>query len=231
MTKAIAIGSIVSIFFALTAWGSYDIQTNYFVRSTNAGVNGGIALTFDDGPDPVYTPQILSILSKYNIKATFFVIGKKVEKHPDLLKQIYAEGHTIGNHSFSHSNLLPTFTTSKLIKDIDECNKVIEHTIHQPVLFFRPPFGVTNPRYGRMLRKLRMTSVGWSIRSYDTVARNKDELLKNIEKKLHNNAIILLHDHLSVTTDALESIIQLCQKNSYEIKSLEQLIGKYESNV
>jgi peptidoglycan/xylan/chitin deacetylase (PgdA/CDA1 family) len=108
--------SFSSLYLAATAYGSFKIQANYFLKSINKGQRKSIALTFDDGPDPDTTPIILEILKQKNVKATFFVIGKKAEKYPELLRQIDEEGHIVANHSYSHHNLIAFFSTEKLKK-------------------------------------------------------------------------------------------------------------------
>ena len=107
--------SILILFSIVVVLGSSFIQLNYFVKSINKGVNKGVAITFDDGIDSELTPQILDVLKKENVKATFFVIGNKIEQQKSILIRIHNEGHTIGNHSFSHTKKLTLFTTTKQI--------------------------------------------------------------------------------------------------------------------
>ena len=105
--------SILVIFYLIaTAYGSFQIRANYFVTSIHKGKKKSIALTFDDGPHPENTPRILDILKDKGVKATFFVIGKNAEKYPDLLRRIDAEGHIVGNHSYSHNQLIASFQKS-----------------------------------------------------------------------------------------------------------------------
>ena len=101
-----------------------------------------VALTFDDGPDPIHTPRILNILEENNIKATFFLIGSKIETYPELVKRIYEEGHIIGNHTFS----TPSYTlwnSNKIYEDIRKTNDIIYKITGKFPFFFRPPSGVT----------------------------------------------------------------------------------------
>jgi len=226
------LGGIVISYCIATGYGSYQIKSNYFIKSINKGKNKGIALTFDDGPDPVSTPKILTILKESGVKATFFVIGKKAELYPDLVRQIDEEGHVIGNHSYGHQYTIGFFSTKRLTNDIEKCNEIIFRTIGKTPAFFRPPFGVTNPRYAPALKSNRLISVGWNLRSLDTQARNKYQVIDKIISKLKNKDIVLLHDHLPVTADALTDIIEHCKNKRLRIEPLSKLIGKesYASN-
>ena len=214
------------IYLLFIAYASSAIQANYFIKSINAGKKKSIALTFDDGPDPEFTPRILRVLDEKNISATFFVIGKKAEKYPGLLQQIIDEGHEIANHSYSHNPMIAFFTTSRLTEDLARCNEIIHKTIGKTPAFFRPPFGVTNPRYATALRDNNLTSIGWSLRSMDTRTRNKSRLIDRIISKLKQGDIILFHDHLAVTADALGEIIEQIIDRDIIIQPLSKVINK-----
>ncbi len=216
---------VILLFLSIVAIGTSFIQLNYFVESINKGNNKGIALTFDDGPNSEITPQILAILEKENIKATFFVIGNKIKKNESLLKKINNQGHLIGNHSYSHNNQITLYLTKKLKADIIKCNEIIEQVIAKKPLFFRPPFGVTTPRYKRALKQLNMQSIGWSIRSFDTQSKNKELLYKKITKQISDGSIILFHDTQQITLDVLPGIIQFCKINGINIVPLHELIN------
>ncbi|MCF0062253.1 polysaccharide deacetylase family protein [Dyadobacter chenwenxiniae] len=218
--------AIALAYLAVTAYGSFNIQANYFLKSTSRGKRKSIALTFDDGPDPETTPRILDMLREKNVKATFFVIGKRAEKHPELLLRIDEEGHIVGNHSYSHHYLIAFFSTEKLKNDLDRCSGIIAGILGKTPKFFRPPFGVTNPRYARVLRNLKLDSVGWSLRSLDTKARNKYEIINRVISAVNAKDIILLHDNRKVTADSLEDLIEHCLQKGIKIEPLSKLIQK-----
>ncbi|ACT93210.1 polysaccharide deacetylase family protein [Dyadobacter fermentans] len=222
----IVLAAIALLFVSVTAYGSAQIQANYFLKSINRGKIRAISLTFDDGPDPDSTPRILDTLLENNLKATFFVIGRKAVSHPELLRRIVEEGHTIANHSYSHHYLIALFSTQKLQTDIQRCNDAIRDITGHVPLFFRPPFGVTNPRYAAVLKDLQMQSIGWSLRSMDTRAKNKYQLIRKIISKLKAKDIVLLHDHLPLTADTLPDIIGHCREMGIKIEPLPRLIGK-----
>jgi peptidoglycan/xylan/chitin deacetylase (PgdA/CDA1 family) len=217
---------IAIAYLACTAYGSYNIEANYFIDSLNIGKTKGVALTFDDGPDPETTPAILAILKAANVKATFFVIGKKAALYPDLLRQIDDEGHAVANHSYSHSFGIGFFSTKRLSGDIAKCNEAIRAVIGKTPVLFRPPFGVTNPRYKTALKDNGMTSVGWSLRSLDTQAKNKYQIIDKVMSKLKRKDIVLLHDNIPVTVAALEDIIEHCKNKRLHLEPLSKVINK-----
>lgn len=213
--NVIVIGVCLGVYVAITALGSSKIGLNYFLTSQSTiKENNQVLLTFDDGPDETYTPLILDQLKENNIKAVFFLIGKKAEANPFLVRRIVNEGHTIGNHSYSHHNLLPLFSTDKLFEDIDQCTQILFSISGLTTQLFRPPFGVTTPRYASSMKKTGMFSVGWSLRSMDTVCTDAKQLLNKIDRNVKGNDIILLHDTQRVTSDAISDIIALIRNKN-----------------
>ncbi|TKT90934.1 polysaccharide deacetylase family protein [Dyadobacter frigoris] len=222
----IILGLIVIFYLASTTYGSFQIRANYFVKSIHKGNKKSVAFTFDDGPDPEITPRILAVLKEKGVKATFFVIGEKAEKYPDLLRQIDEEGHIVANHSYSHNHLIGFFSKKRLNQDLTHCNEAIIAALGKSPVFFRPPFGVTNPRYANVLKGLKMQSIGWSLRSFDTRAKNKYQLIEKVISNLKRRDIVLLHDNRAVTADALEDLIEHCFNKNIEIQPLSIIINK-----
>ena len=153
------------------------------------------------------------------------MIGKKVEQHPELLKEMDQQGHTIANHSYSHSNTIAFFSRQKLLDDISDCSAAIEKVIHKKPLFFRPPYGVTNPRYPTVLSKLKLQSIGWTVRSFDMQFKESRKLLKRITGLLNKGSIVLLHDTQQVTLETLPLLIEYCRNKKIKIVSLPELIN------
>lgn len=222
----LVLSSVALIYVAILAYGSFKIQANYYLTSIHKGKRKSVALTFDDGPDEENTPRILRILKDKNVKATFFVIGKKAEKYPHLIRQIDEDGHIIGNHSYSHNYLIAFFSSKKLKADLMRCNEVIAGIIMKSPMLFRPPFGVTNPIYASVLKELKLSSIGWSLRSLDTRAKNKYQLISRILGILQKRDIILLHDNQRVTAESLEDIIEHCVQKGIKIEALPRVIDK-----
>ncbi len=183
-----------------------------------------IAITFDDGPDPKITPQVLSILDKYNAKATFFCIGKHIEDNKELLKEIDKKGHIIGNHTWSHDLWFDLFSYKRMQADIEKTNGLIFEIINKKAKLFRPPYGVTNPALKRALKRLNFQTIGWSIRSLDTI-KSTEKTLKRIKKGLSTGDIILFHDNREHIVDILESFLEYAKSENYEIVTLDELLN------
>ncbi len=208
--------------------GSYKIQLNYFIKSVNQIAEKGVVLTFDDGPDPETTPQILQILEEYQVKATFFVIGDKAEQHAEIIKDIDQKGHTIGNHSYSHSNWIPFFRVKKLKADFDLCSEIVFSIIGKRMNWMRPPFGATSSKYTGFLKKTNLQAVGWSFRSMDTVAKSSSALAEKTAKAITEGKgqIMLFHDTKKVTVEALPKILQTLKQKGIKVLPLSGNIEK-----
>jgi len=167
----------------------------YYLPVVSRGKSGeqAVALTFDDGPDPFSTPELLRLLSKHRVQATFFVTGKNASEHPDLVKEIVRQGHTIGNHTYSHDSLLLLKGRHHLLNEIEKAQNVLQDLGVIP-LAFRPPAGVTGPGLDPVLRRLNLFTVNFSCRANDCGNRRIRNLSKKILKRVHPDDIILLHD-------------------------------------
>ena len=184
-----------------------------------------VAITFDDGPDTVKTPVILDILQKHDAQATFFCIGMNLARNEHILKRIFAEGHLIGNHSYSHSNWLDLFSSAKIRAELLKTDQLICEIIGKRPLFFRPPFGVVNPTMNRAVNMMHWQTVCWSIRSFDTSASNPEKKIERILKQLKPGAIILLHDFTPFTEIHLARLITGIREAGYTIVALDKLLG------
>jgi peptidoglycan/xylan/chitin deacetylase (PgdA/CDA1 family) len=180
-----------------------------------------IALTFDDGPNAITTPKILSILKKYEIKAVFFCTGKQLENNLSLAQRIADEGHIIGNHTFNHNQLFPFYSVKKMSLEIEKCGKIIEKINQKNTeKFFRPPFGVTNPNLRKALKNKGYRVIGWNIRSLDTVISSPNRLLNYVMNKITPGSIILFHDTKPQTVDILEKLIISSKEKGYDFSTL-----------
>jgi len=153
----------------------------------------GVALTFDDGPDPESTPEILALLAKHGAKATFFVTGKQALRYPEIMTAILSQGHTIGNHSYNHDNFIMCKSTKALRNEIADAQQVFYGLGIVP-LAFRPPVGITNPKLGNVLDQMGMYALNFSRRAADLGNRRIKHLAGRILKGLTANDIIMLHD-------------------------------------
>jgi peptidoglycan/xylan/chitin deacetylase (PgdA/CDA1 family) len=157
-----------------------------------------IHLTFDDGPHPIATPRVLQELENRNIKATFFLLGQNVQKFPELVHQIHAQGHQIGNHSFTHNNLF--FKNKIFVRDkILRTKEMLESIIGKHSQYFRPPYGYFNWSTLSVLRDIGFTCVLWNVDSKDYRLNSKINVSRRVIHKTKNGSILLLHDNLETS--------------------------------
>lgn len=215
-------------FVALTSWGSFDIRQNYFLRAycNNPMVKERkIALTFDDGPHEM-TEKVLDLLQNYNAKATFFCIGTQIEKYPEIMKRIVAEGHIVGNHTYSHSKSFGFFSSKKVKEEILQNDALLCRFTHQKIKLFRPPFGVTNPNVAKAVAATKHTVVGWNIRSLDTVIQREDKIFGRIKNSIRPGGIVLLHDTSLKTVRVLEQLLLFLQSEKYDTVTIDKLLNR-----
>ena len=210
---------------------SFNIRWNFFVKSIHSGKSNGrkIALTFDDGPHAEFTLKVLEILEKHNAKATFFCIGKNIKNYPEVIKKISENGHLIGNHSFSHSNFIDFNGKKSWLKEIEKTDLEIEKITGKKTRFFRPPFGVTTPHLADALRKSGHTSIGWNIRTYDTVQKSPEKIVQKVLKQIKPNSIVLLHDRHEIILPILEQLLPNLARQNYEFVAINDLINEKPS--
>ena len=221
---------LIALFLLLLVVGSFSMSHNFFLKSftrLDSYQSDAIALTFDDGPHPLYTPEVLALLKKYKVKATFFCIGKNAEKYPELVQQIVAAGHTIGNHSYSHKTYIGFKGTKCWIEELEKTDVVLEGILNKKPVLFRPPYGVTTPHLAKAIEYTKHTVIGWSLRTYDTSPiRHKDAMLKSIQSNIEPGAVILLHDTHKNIPYILEHTLIYLQHHGYKTVSVNELIDE-----
>ena len=218
---------VILIWLGINAFGSSRISSNYHVKAfcnNPLETEKKIALTFDDGPS-TFTLEVLELLKKYDVKATFFCIGKNIEAHPEILKQIIADGHLVGNHSYSHSKFFDFYNAKKIQEEIQKTDELLEKYTSKKINFFRPPYGVTTPSIRRALEKTKHKVIGWNIRSLDGGTKNQELIFNRIIKRLSPGGIVLLHDTASHSVLVLEQFLQFLQQNNYQVVSIEELLN------
>ncbi|MXS71326.1 polysaccharide deacetylase family protein [Flavobacteriaceae bacterium W22] len=213
------------LFSGMVIWGSFDIQLEYFVNSFihKRTKIKEVALTFDDGPTE-FTPKFLDLLKENNVKATFFCIGKQIEKYPEIFQRIISEGHTIGNHTYSHSKNTGFLSTSKMIEEIEKCDEVMLKIGNVKTNLYRPPFGVTNPNIAKAIKKTKKNSIGWNVRSLDTVIMDEKKILRRVTKDLKKGSIVLLHDTSEKTYQVLVELLLFLEREKYSTFTVDSLI-------
>ncbi|KKN17360.1 hypothetical protein LCGC14_0966560, partial [marine sediment metagenome] len=200
---------------------------NYHVISLNNNKeisNTWVSITFDDGPNSEFTPKVLELLEAYGAKATFFCIGKQVEDHPDIVLQILEEGHSIGNHTYSHSKSFGFFSSEKVIAELNSTKNIVKSLTDRQMMLYRPAFGVTNPQIEKAVKHLGLHSIGWSVRSLDTTSRSEARIFNRIATKVKKGDIILLHDTSDKTVGVLERLLVILQHKNLQSVPVEQLL-------
>ncbi|GLV55835.1 hypothetical protein KDH_26790 [Dictyobacter sp. S3.2.2.5] len=188
-----------------------------------------VAFTFDDGPNITYTPQILAILRQFNLHATFFAIGQHILAYPHITKAVYAAGHTIGNHSWSHP-LLTALKPMQVLWQMEYTNQVIQQTIGIKPTLMRPPYGAINRMSHIQIENTGLLPVLWNVDSEDWKHLGVHTIVQTTLQETRNGSIILMHDgggDRSQTVAALPLIIRLLEQRGYSIVPMQQLLDHY----
>lgn len=193
-----------------------------------------IALTFDDGPDPEVTPQILDTLKEFNARATFYCIGRHSEQYPALMQRIVAEGHALGNHSYQHARTLNFRGAAFQQREIQHANDVIRRFAPtQPSITYRPPVGLKNPPLAKVMDRLRMPVVAWSVHSRDTRSSNPEKIARRVLNRLRPGDIVVMHDGHDLqgksrpaTADALRRILDGVRERNLKPVTIGELLGQ-----
>lgn len=183
-----------------------------------------VALTFDDGPEENYTPDILRILAQYRAHATFFVIGGHVRAHPDLLRQIHLLGHEIGNHTLSHERAKPVTR-----QEIDACDALIRRVTGLPPLYLRPPGGHMNERILELAKTSHHIVVMWSVDARDWARPGTGHIVRSVVDKVHPGDIVIFHDgggKRAQTVTALATILARLSAGGYRFLTMTELLSE-----
>jgi peptidoglycan/xylan/chitin deacetylase (PgdA/CDA1 family) len=183
-----------------------------------------IALTFDDGPHPAYTPKLLAILKRYNVKATFFLVGEMAERSPDLVRAEAAAGHSLGNHTYHHVSL-PKIPDEDVATEIKSCGQVLRSITGRAPRWFRPPGGEYDPHVAQVSEALGYTMVLWTDDPGDYASPGRQVILSRTLRKIGNGGILLLHDGIQQTVDVLPQIIETLQRQGYEFVTVDEMIA------
>ncbi|WP_417887462.1 polysaccharide deacetylase family protein [Zunongwangia sp.] len=205
---------------------SANIRWNFFLKGYhhNTAATNKICITFDDGPSD-YTLQILDILDKYNAKACFFCIGQHMEKHPEIVKEIYKRGHVIGNHTYSHTRKMGFLSSKTLVREIEACDIVAYDLLQLKLNFFRPPFGIINPNTKKAIEKTGHHVIGWNLRTYDAIINDKEKIVVKIKRRLQAGDVVLLHDNKQQTLAILEQLLMIVEAKHYQAISPDKLFN------
>lgn len=212
-------------------WASASIRSGVYVRAfcrekTDRKV---VYLTFDDGPHPPETERVLDVLREHGARATFFLIGSNVSGNEAVLRRMLEEGHALGLHTYSHADTFPLLSFDKMLADVNEGKRAVESVAGKKISLFRPPFGVTNPTIAKVVRTLGLHTVGWDVRSFDTMFCKSSEhsykqsghdwyvpVVERIMKQVRPGSVILLHDRLDGTCSLLALLLDNLAASGYD---------------
>jgi peptidoglycan/xylan/chitin deacetylase (PgdA/CDA1 family) len=193
--------------------------------------SGGVALTFDDGPHPVTTRNVLEILRAAKISATFFVIGRKVDAHPEVVREIVADGHSLGVHGYDHDWLYALKPPAIVAADIERARAAVEQAVGLRPSWFRPPIGHVSPRTAAGAKRAGVEMVGWSVRGLDGLSRaDPRAVAARVERGLRGGALVLLHDAAErddfspAALEALPLVLQAIARRGLRVLPLEAVI-------
>ncbi len=228
------LGIIAGIVFTLQAVlpGTHFYGPTFSEVKTSRKV---VALTFDDGPNPPYTGQVLDILREEGVPATFFVIGKNAEKHPELLKRMIAEGHEVGNHTYIHGDLLKADRTT-IADEVDRTNRIIRDITGAPAKVVRPPHGFRDAVVLEVMAERGLKVVEWSVSCRDWTNPGVETIVSRTLDKVKSGAVILLHDGDGVaacapraqTVAAARRIIRELKSQGYKFVTVDEILKTEE---
>ncbi|MEY8339581.1 polysaccharide deacetylase family protein [Lachnospiraceae bacterium 62-35] len=219
---------LIFIFFAAALFLKRDLTAVFISESQDIPINTFsqnqehkfIALTFDDGPHPIYTPELLDGLASRDVKASFFVIGKNIQGNEEIVKRIAEEGHLIGNHTTTHI-MLTSKSQENACEEIELTNqKIFEITGMRPA-YIRPPFGSWSEQLECIIP---MDVILWNIDPLDWKIQNKEQIVSHVVKHAKNGSIILLHDSYKTSVEAALEIIDTLTREGYTFVTAEELL-------
>ncbi|MEW6623483.1 MAG: polysaccharide deacetylase family protein [Bacillota bacterium] len=209
-----------------------DLATEFFGVFHRSGPEEQkiIALTFDDGPDDNFTPKILDILKEHKVPATFFVMGRRCELFPEVVSRMANEGHIIGNHTYTHPNIVK-LSNKKALKELSDTDKIVKEIAGYTPFLFRSPYGSLDREKTKLIVNSGYNIIAWNVDSLDWRGLSADEVKTNILENVIEGSIILQHsaggigEDLSGTVQALDEIIKVLKKDGFEFVTVDKLLG------
>jgi peptidoglycan/xylan/chitin deacetylase (PgdA/CDA1 family) len=210
----LALGIVVLNHLAITAAGLWPrsawLGPNLTRLPVSSARRGEVAITIDDGPDPEVTPRVLDLLARYGAQATFFCVGERIERHPDLARDIMRRGHDIENHTQRHRHSFSFLGPRGMLAEIRGAQDTITRVLGVRPRFFRAPAGLRNPFLEPVLCRLGLRLASWTRRGFDTVDGNADEVYRRLSRSLRGGDILLLHDgHAAAARDGAPVILEV----------------------
>jgi len=225
-------GGVAGAVASAAGYQTMSPKGQWYGRSL-VGLPGGsrkLALTFDDGPNDPYTLRLLEVLRRHDVPATFFLIGRYVTKRPDIVRELINLGHAIGNHTFSHPNLIFA-SAGQTRRELEQCQQALADAVGVQCSLFRPPFGGRRPGTFRVARQLGLEPVMWRVTGWDWKAKGEDYIERKVCQQVRGGDVILLHDggpnafgaDRSQTVTATDRLIARYKSQGYEFVTVAQM--------
>lgn len=192
------------------------------IKESEIGRKRRIALTFDDGPHGINTLKILQLLDEYNAKATFFMLGNRVDFYPNIAKEISKRGHELGNHTWDHKDLT-TLSKEEIHKEIQMTSDAIQKATEKEPTVFRPPYGIINDQVDNTIS---LPTVLWTVDTKDWKTHNAKKILSEVKRNVKDGSIILMHDIHNSTVEAVDLVLQYLKEQDYECVTVSELNTK-----
>jgi peptidoglycan/xylan/chitin deacetylase (PgdA/CDA1 family) len=221
MLEAVLVGTAALTAAAAAAYQSMATTGQWYGRTFTGLARGEkrLALTYDDGPNDPHTLRLLNVLARHDVRATFFLIGRYVQRRPDIAREIVRAGHVIGNHTFTHP-LLIFRSETEIRRELSDCRAALDAAVGEHSNLFRPPFGGRRPAVLRIARELGLEPVMWSVTGYDWNAPPAAIIERKVTRQVRGGDVILLHDggHKQMGADRSQTVL-----------ATDRLIARYKS--
>ena len=224
------IGAITGAYLMIVTRGVLFLRAGFFCRAVCNGsdTRSEVALTYDDGPDSATTPKLLALLEEKHVAVTFFVIGERVRRAPELARRCLLAGHLVENHSDRHAWYTNFLCRAAMTREIAACNAAIVHATGLKPRYFRPPIGLSNPATGPAATAFGLTVVGWQVRGFDTRRCSPERVVRRILRRVKPGGIILLHDggrHPSAVVEITSALLAGLAERGLKPVRLDRLLA------
>ncbi len=227
----LGLAAAAAVFYA--GWASMAPRSQLYGR-TFVRARGGsrqIALTFDDGPNDPHTLNLLDVLARHQVKATFFMIGRFIRERPDIARRVAEAGHAIGNHTHTHPNLI-FCSPAQVGLQLEDCERTLADTVGEHSRLFRPPYGGRLPHVMRIARQRGLETVMWSVSSRDWTLKTTDGIEQQVATRIRGGDVVLMHDggnqrigsYRGRTVEAVEHLIPELKAKGFEFTTVSELM-------
>ncbi len=228
----VVLGAVLAAHALVLAWGIFGIRSQFFGEVLCARKDGArvVALTFDDGPDPRLTPEVLGLLDEFGYRATFFLVAQRARLHPELVQKIVAAGHIVASHDLTHSSLGNFRRGRRMTEQLRQARTHIAQAAGVTPLLYRPPVGLLNPHVHPALRRLGMRCIGWSASARDRGNRRRAGI-ERIAQLAKPGAVILLHDrapkpeYRELYLHSLRALLESIREQRLETGTIDRFFG------